>query len=221
MNPPHSRQPPRRAPRGPWPAVSLAASAESCHLPAPLRLEEGGLVWFLPNFLPPAEAEACFEHLLREVDWRQQPGLFGRPQPRLSAVCGDPGVTYTYSRRSYVAAGWLPQVAKLRGRIEALGGRFNYCLLNRYRSGRDGVGWHADDEPGLAPEIGSLSLGATRTFRLRHNRSRRVLSWELERGSLLLMGGTLQHHWQHTLVRTNHPVGERINLTFRHVEPPR
>ena len=38
---------------------------------------------------------------------------------------------------------------------------------------------------------------------------------ELSHGSLLLMGGTLQHHWVHELPKITRPVGERINLTFR------
>ena len=48
----------------------------------------------------------------------------------------------------------------------------NSCNANRYMSGEDSVGWHADDED-LFDGIGrdtlvlSLSLGASRTFRLR------------------------------------------------------
>jgi hypothetical protein len=38
---------------------------------------------------------------------------------------------------------------------------FNSCLLNLYRSGRDAIGWHSDDEAlfGLRPVIASVSLG--------------------------------------------------------------
>ncbi|MEM1081368.1 MAG: alpha-ketoglutarate-dependent dioxygenase AlkB, partial [Pseudomonadota bacterium] len=38
-------------------------------------------------------------------------------------------------------------------------------------------------------------------------------------GSLLLMGGDLQHHWQHQLPKTAKPVETRINLTFRFIDP--
>ena len=88
------------------------------------------------------------------------------------------------------------------------------------------MGWHSDDEPELGPEpvIASLSLGATRTFRMRH-RSRSDLppiDVDLESGSLLWMSGGTQASWQHSLpARTgrNDP-GERINLTFRRIIAP-
>jgi len=79
------------------------------------------------------------------------------------------------------------------------------------------VGWHADDEPELGqnPLIASLSLGHTRTFRFRHNETRRTISVVLDSGSLLVMRGSIQHEWQHCLPKTKRAVGPRINLTFR------
>ena len=68
----------------------------------------------------------------------------------------------------------------------------NSVLLNLYRDGRDGMGWHADDEPelGREPVIASVSFGATRRFKLRHRRSRIAASTlELAHGDLLLMAG--------------------------------
>ena len=77
------------------------------------------------------------------------------------------------------------------------------------------VTWAMD---GPAPLIASLSLGATRRFLLRHRGDPSArLALELEPGSLLLMSGPTQRHWKHALPRTKRPVGERINLTFRHV----
>jgi alkylated DNA repair dioxygenase AlkB len=103
---------------------------------------------------------------------------------------------------------------------ELSGAEFNAVLLNLYRDGRDGMGWHADDEPELGrnPVIASVSLGATRRFCLRHRRRRDLkLDLPLPHGSLLLMAGATQHHWLHALPKTQRPVGERINLTFRRV----
>lgn len=45
-------------------------------------------------------------------------------------------------------------------RMELLAGaRFNSCLLNLYRDGRDAMGWHSDNEAlyGQTPTIGALA----------------------------------------------------------------
>jgi alkylated DNA repair dioxygenase AlkB len=95
-------------------------------------------------------------------------------------------------------------------------------LANRYRDGRDAMGWHSDDEPelGPAPVIASVSLGASRRFVLKHRDDpAQKLALELDHGSLLVMAGATQRHYKHALPRTARPVGERINLTFRHILP--
>lgn len=119
---------------------------------------------------------------------------------------------------THVAAGWPPTVAEIRARVErTTGAPFNGVLLNRYRDGRDSMGRHADAEPELGrnPLVASLSLGAPRAFVLRHRATGDRRELELAHGSLLLMGGTLQHHWTHELPKTSAEAGERINLTFR------
>jgi len=96
-------------------------------------------------------------------------------------------------------------------------------LLNRYRDGDDGMGWHSDNEPelGPAPVIASLSLGAARRFLLRrrddHAKKAEVL---LDHGDLLVMGGQTQRHYQHSLPKSARPLAERLNLTFRWINAP-
>jgi alkylated DNA repair dioxygenase AlkB len=96
-------------------------------------------------------------------------------------------------------------------------------LLNLYRDGRDSMGMHSDDEAELGenPIIASLSVGARRRFVLEPKkksarRAGRTEFW-LEHGSLLLMGGTCQHHYRHGLMKEAACTSERINLTFRRV----
>ena len=117
-----------------------------------------------------------------------------------------------------MALHWTATLLEIKARIEAVQGVYNYCLLNRYRSGSDSMGWHADDEPEMGPTIGSLSLGATRTFRIRHNITRETRSFAAVNGSLLIMGGTMQQFWKHAVPKTKTAVGERINLTFRRIK---
>ena len=94
---------------------------------------------------------------------------------------------------------------------------FNSVLANRYRSGADAMGWHADDEPELGPEplIASVSLGATRRFLLRHRHDpARRLSLDLEPGSLLCMSHASQLTHEHGIPKTKKPQGPRISAVF-------
>jgi len=90
--------------------------------------------------------------------------------------------------------------------------------LNRYRSGSDSVGLHADNEPEVGDVIGSLSLGATRTFRIRHNVTKATRDFDVGHGTLIIISGTMQQFWKHEVPKTNDQVGERINLTFRRID---
>ena len=97
---------------------------------------------------------------------------------------------------------------------------FNSVLLNRYRTGKDSVNWHADDKPGFGerPVIASVSFGGTRAFQLRHKERKELkASVELTHGSLLVMRGGTQANWVHQVPKTTRPVEERLNLTFRSI----
>lgn len=178
------------------------------------------------GWLAPAAAARLMDALLGEVPWDvHRIRMFGREaaSPRLSCWIGDADAAYRYSGTRFLPHPWLPALLPLRERLQGeLERPFNSVLANRYRDGRDAMGWHSDDEPelGARPLIASLSLGATRRFLLKHRRAPDArLAVELEPGSLLLMAGDTQRHWKHALPRTTRPVGERINLTFRHVLP--
>ena len=187
-------------------------------------------------WLAPPEADALLAALRDEVRWEvHRIRMYGREidSPRLSAWIGDPGTGYVYSRVRFEPNPWPPALAALRARIDTAAGiAMNSVLANRYRDGSDAIGWHADDEPELGPRpvIASLSLGAPRrfVFRRRPPRGAKTPASALERhelelphGSLLVMAGDTQRYWHHALPRTAKPVGERINLTFRRIDPRR
>ena len=92
-------------------------------------------------------------------------------------------------------------------------------LASRYRSGSDYVGWHSDNERdmGARPVIASLSLGASRVFRVRPRSGGSSKGLLLRHGSLLVMWGDSQSLFKHSVPRTAQPVGERVNLTYRYV----
>ncbi len=179
---------------------------------------------YYPQFLAPEVARELYYRLIHEVAWQQDPiTLFGKTymQPRLTALYGLEGKPYSYSGIIMEPRPFLPGLLGLKQKVEELtGATFTTCLLNLYRNGNDSNGWHADNEQELGrnPIIASVSLGATRVFHLKHRKKK---EWKhkmhLEHGSLLLMGGTTQHHWLHQVPKTKKPCGERINITFRKI----
>jgi len=177
---------------------------------------------FHPAFFEPSDADRLFAAIRDTVAWKQDSmTLFGqrRNLPRLTAWYGDPGTAYVYSGILNEPLPWIATLLEVKAAIEAACGiTFNSALLNRYRSGQDSMGWHADDEPefGSNPVIASVSFGSSRTFQMKHTQRKELKArFELGHGSLLLMRGATQHHWQHAIPKTARPVGERINLTFR------
>lgn len=180
-----------------------------------------------PGFVPAAGRAALFEALRAEIPWETHVvRIFGREiaSPRLSCWIGDPDTRYVYSGTRFAPHPWTPRLAALRERIAAAtDAPYNSVLANLYRDGRDGMGFHADDEPELgdAPVIASLSLGATRRFVLKRRRGTGRFELALGDGALLVMRGATQRHWNHALPKTSKPVGPRINLTFRWIDPSR
>ena len=181
------------------------------------ELEDGGVLHYDESFLPSEFADTYFTQLREQCAWEQKPGIFGYLQPRLIASYGDEGISYRYSGVVNVALPWTPTVLEVKKKIEDVQGQYNYCLLNRYRSGADSMGWHADDEPEMGNVIGSLTLGATRKFRIRHNTTRETITLQVGHGTLIIMAGTMQQFWQHEVPKTKLHVDERINLTFRQI----
>jgi len=186
-----------------------------------IPLSDGELLLIRQAF--PLEAvDHLFFVLRNQTQWSQDEIVMaGRCVriPRLQAWYGD--ATYRYSGLSMKPIAWTPVLLDIKQKVEALTeARFNSVLLNLYRDGQDSVGWHSDDESelGVSPVIASVSLGASRDFSLRQKKPGiEKLKLRLSSGDLLLMSGPLQHNWQHQLPKTQQPVGERINLTFRRV----
>jgi alkylated DNA repair dioxygenase AlkB len=174
-------------------------------------------VQYLPGWLP--GAAAMFQELQREIVWEQRDiTMFGRTvvTPRLTAWMGD--AAYRYSGVVNEPQPWPVALAGIRERLVAeLGVGFNSCLANLYRDGSDSMGYHSDNEPELGerPTIASLSLGARRTFTLRHRATRERWTWSLGEGDLLVMTAKSQSDYAHAVPKTTRPVGPRMNLTFR------
>ena len=220
--------PPGPSPCGTRQGVAAGAVGAMTSGPSEMQvLEDGGRLELWRSWLGAPEAASLFVLLQRWLPWEQKDiRIKGRTvaQPRLTAWIGDPGVVYTYSGLTHTPHPWPQALFDLRRRLCAdTGYDFNSVLANLYRSERDAMGWHADQEKELGkdPVIASVSLGATRRFLLQHRKRKELrLALALEQGSLLLMGGTTQHFWKHAVPREQVATAARINLTFRQVFIP-
>jgi alkylated DNA repair dioxygenase AlkB len=182
----------------------------------------GGELLLIRQAIPLETANRLFLQLREQTVWSQDEIVMGGRRvliPRLQAWYGD--AAYGYSGLNMTPLTWTTVLLEIKNSVELLSkAKFNSVLLNLYRDGSDSVGWHSDDEPelGESPVIASVSLGASRDFSLRQKKpGTECLKLPLDSGDLLLMSGQLQHNWQHQLPKTQLPVGERINLTFRQV----
>ena len=179
---------------------------------------------FWPQFLSCEEADNLLKKAIADLPWRADKiKMFGKemPVPRLQNWFADKTDTsYTYSGIKLTAVVFPDWLNQLRENIQT---RSNYplnrALANYYRDGNDSMDWHADNEAELGPDpvIASLSLGAERTFQLRHNETKEKVSINLPHGSLLVMGPKIQTFWKHRIAKVRDLQEPRVNFTFRYV----
>ena len=102
--------------------------------------------------------------------------------------------------------------------------QYDYVLVHVYTTGKAAINWHKDSEA-LDSSIASVSLGATRKFRLRENGKTKGWDYEysLENGDLIWMHGpnpdkgllSCQREFYHCVPVESTIKDPRINLTFR------
>ena len=176
-------------------------------------------VYYWDNFIPRAQADKLFEHLIDELAWRRDSiSMFGREVliPREQAWYGKHA--YTYSGLTLPPSPMPSSLHWLSDKVAmACNCSFNAVLANLYRNGQDSMGWHSDDEKelGVDPLIASVSLGEARRFQFKHKQSGDKFELELGHGSLLFMGSQTQINWAHQVPKTRRKIGQRINLTYR------
>lgn len=187
-------------------------------------LPQDGEALYYPDFFSPAESDTIFKTLLEETHWKQEPiKIFGKEvmQPRLTAYYGDTEKKLKYSGITMHSYPWTPTLMQIKKSIEPISGtHFNGVLLNQYRNEKDSMGWHRDNEKELGkdPIIASVSFGAVRTFKFKHHADKKMkVSVDLAHGSLLVMKGSTQHNWEHSMAKIETETGIRINLTFRYL----
>ena len=183
-----------------------------------------GVINYHGRIFAAQRALELYQALLDTICWKPDEAvIFGRhiTTARQVAWYGDADYAYSYSGTTKQALAWTSELREIKAVVEQLTGtRFNSCLLNLYRTGNEGMAWHSDDEYVLGRDttIASVSLGAERKFALKHKRLTHATSIPLEHGSLLVMRGTTQSNWLHSVPKSKRIILPRINLTFRTID---
>jgi alkylated DNA repair dioxygenase AlkB len=162
-----------------------------------------------------------YNSLLNSISWQNDSvKIFGKTHimKRKMAWYSIDNQSYTYSGATKVSLPFTNELSKIKNKIEKLSNEtFNSCLANLYHDGHESMGWHADNETEIVKNsaIASVSFGAERYFHLKHKSTKELLKFKLETGSLLIMKGTIQENWLHSMPKSMKIVSPRINLTFR------
>ena len=182
-------------------------------------------VEYIENFFDFDQSQLYMKHLTNDIKWkREKIRMWGREivTKKRIAWYADEGKSYTYSGSTFHPDQWNELLLEIKNYVEQyIKFQFNSVLLNEYPNGKVGMGWHSDDERelGIDPIIASLSFGANRDFIFKHKTDKRFenIKIHLKSGSLLLMLGSTQHHWKHSLPKRLKVREPRINLTFRKI----
>ncbi|MDQ2872490.1 MAG: alpha-ketoglutarate-dependent dioxygenase AlkB [Candidatus Eremiobacteraeota bacterium] len=177
----------------------------------PKRLADGpdGTISYFPRVFDAAESAALFDAIVQSSPWSTETMWM------YDKLVDVPRLVARYAPEQTASR----EIEAMRARVESvLNTTFNSVGLNYYRDERDSVAWHNDQTQELVaqPTIALVSLGAMRPMHLRPKRPpRKLLSCDLEPGSLLVMSGKAQHHWEHSIPKMRRPTGPRISIAFR------
>jgi alkylated DNA repair dioxygenase AlkB len=176
------------------------------------QLSDGAWVDVRPGWL--TGAGTMFERLASRVPWRaERRQMYDRrvDVPRLlcfydeDAELPDPALA---AARDVLSNHYAAE----------LGEPFRTAGLCFYRDGRDSVAWHGDRTGRGATEdtmVAILSVGAPRALLLRPRGGGQTLRYALGLGDLIVMGGSCQRTWEHSVPKTTKPIGPRISIQFR------
>ena len=173
----------------------------------------------IDHFFSKEESDYYYTTLLHQTQWHEY------EMPMYDKVVTAPRMVSWYRddlNEQKPDSHWPIELQTIRRRVEIETHiKFNAVLLNLYRNGKDGVGWHSDKTASSNKnmDIASVTFGETRMFRLRHKFRKEIPQLEipLHHGTFLLMAGATNSFWQHQVPKTARDVLPRVNLTFRRV----
>ena len=135
--------------------------------------------------------------------------------PRLTAWYGDTNRSYSF-RELPKPSPMDPRIAESAGFTEwGMQGWVQQLLLNLYRTRKiASAGIRMQKKSWEGTQSSHRYLSAARTFHLRGLTTIKKIQFDLGHGSLLVMGGALQHFWQHSVNKSRvHVKQELISLS--------
>ncbi|MFC6082409.1 alpha-ketoglutarate-dependent dioxygenase AlkB [Sphaerisporangium aureirubrum] len=177
-----------------------------------IPLTDGAWIDLRPGWL--TGADSLFDRLSRDVPWHaERRHMYDR-------VVDVPRLLKFYDEDEPLPDPLLPEA--MRALNEHYAGRpgapFRTTGLCLYRDGRDSVAWHGDRIGRGAHEdtmVAIVSVGTPRPLLLRPRGGGHSLRHELGHGDLIVMGGSCQRTWDHSIPKLSRPTGPRISIQFR------
>jgi alkylated DNA repair dioxygenase AlkB len=170
------------------------------------HLDSSSWIDLVPGWVP--DHADLFDELLADAPWQQRTRVMWEREvlePRLTA---------------WFKEGLPGSLEQLRVAVSGrYGVEFDSCLVNLYRDGNDAVAWHGDTVRKTLrnPLVVTTSLGASRRFLVRRRGGGPVLKeYAPGQGDLMVMGGAMQHDYEHTVPRQRNASGARMSVTMRH-----
>ena len=175
------------------------------------ELSGGAWVDVVRTWLP--QADDVFAALVKDVPWRAE------RRQMYDRVVDVPRLVHTYmideplphpvltAAREALSEHYLPELLE----------RFRTAGCCYYRDGRDSVAWHGDTiGRGSTHDtmVAIVSVGDPRRLQLRPRGGGESISVEMGHGDLVVMGGSCQRTWEHSVPKTAH-AGPRISVQFR------
>jgi len=182
--------------------------------PSVERTDLGSGAWidFRPGWV--AGADELKDRLVERVPWQ------AHRRPMYDRVVDVPRLLRFYGEDDPVPD---PALDELRSALNdhygpELGESFLSIGLALYRDGRDSVSWHGDTIGRASTAdtmVAIVSLGEARRFLLRPRGGGPSRRYELGHGDLMVMGGSCQRTWEHSVPKTARIVGPRVSVQFR------
>ena len=192
-------------------------------------------MYYIPRYLTKTEADALEQEVNDDTKFRRQTLYFNDwdnpgeiksvPAWRKSYWIGEhPQATQNTNSRIPTDFAdnydFTPLVKSLKERLEReFNVSFNSCLVGKFISPHDKIGFHSDKSDGMGPNpfVGSVSLGKSRKFLLKNVKTKKQTPLILCHGDLLLMRDKSNINYLHSVPKDRECSDQRyrINLTFR------